>query len=103
MQVLCKTDWFAGLAFDFFAPGSGFFFGFCFVAVVAECLEVVEVVCASACDVDDVVYFEVLGVAAFDALVVVALEGGFALFVGGASGWVFPHVAPPFLCALFRS
>lgn len=35
----------------------GFFCGFCFVAVVAECLEVVEVVCASACDVDDVVYF----------------------------------------------
>lgn len=72
MQVLCKADWFAGLAFYFFAPGSGFFCGFCFVAVVAECLEVVEVVCASAGDIFDVVYFEVLGVAAFYALVVVA-------------------------------
>lgn len=35
----------------------GFFFGFCFVAVVAECLQVVEVVCTSACDVADVVNF----------------------------------------------
>ena len=57
MQVLCKAEWFAWLAFDFFAPGSGFFFGFCFVAVVAECLQVVEVVCTSACDVEDVVNF----------------------------------------------
>lgn len=48
-------------------------------------MEVVEVVCAAAGYVFNVVYFEVLGVAAFDALVVVALEGGFALFVGGAS------------------
>lgn len=39
---------------------------------MAERLQVVEVVCAAACDVDDVVYFQALGAAAFYALVVVA-------------------------------
>lgn len=69
--LLCKAEWFAWLAFDFFAPGAGFASGFCFVAVVAECLEVVEVVCASAGYIFDVVDFKVLGAAAFYALVVV--------------------------------
>ena len=57
MQVLCKAEWFAWLAFDFFAPGSGFAGGFCFVAVVAECLEVVEVVTSAAGNIFDVVNF----------------------------------------------
>lgn len=58
-----------------------FLAGFFAVAGFAERLQVVEAVRATACDVEDVVNLQVLGVAAFDALVVVALEGGFALFV----------------------
>lgn len=55
---------------------------FVFVAGFAEGLEVVEVVCAAACDVEDVVNLQVLGASAFDALVVVAFECGFSEFAG---------------------
>lgn len=48
-------------------------------------------------DVVYVVDFEVLCCAAFDAFVSVALEGLFAEFFGGSSGWVLPHVCSP-LC-----
>lgn len=51
----------------------------------AQCLQVVKVVTTTVGYVFDVVYFEVFGVAALYALVVVAVEGLLALFVGCAA------------------
>lgn len=65
---------FNGISAPVFSPlvaGSHFAECFCFVAVVAECLQVVEVVCSSAGYVLDVVNFKILATAAFNALVVV--------------------------------
>lgn len=78
MQVLCKSDWFAWLAFGLFAPRSGFACGLGFVAVVAECLQVVEAVRTAACDVEDMVNLQALGATALNTPIAVALEGLFA-------------------------
>ena len=47
------------------------------MAGVAERLQVVEVVCAAACDVEDVVNFQAFDAAASDAPITVAAENFF--------------------------
>ena len=71
------------------------------MAVVAECLQVIEAVRTAACDVEDMVNLQALGTTALNTPIAVALEGLFAEFFGCSSGWVLPHVC--LLCALLQS
>ena len=74
------------------------------MALRAEDLEVVVAVVVGAALVVDVVYFQVLGVAALGALVTVTRQDSFACGGGDVCGVVvLPHVAPPHFCALLRS
>lgn len=81
----------------------GFACGFCFVAVVAEDLEVVVAVVVGAALVVNVVNLQAFCVAALCALVTVTGEDAFAGGGGDVCAVVvLPHVASV-LCALLRS
>lgn len=77
MQVLCKSEGFAWLAFDALSPGSGFAGGLSCMTPCAKSLEVVEVVRATSCDVEDVVDLQALGASALNTLIAVAVEDAF--------------------------
>ncbi|MDK4338310.1 hypothetical protein QPX53_11925 [Corynebacterium accolens] len=77
--------WIPGAGFSPLVAGAHFPECFALVAWPAECLQIIKVVIATVGYVFDVVYFEVFGVAALYALVVVAVEGLLALFVGCAA------------------
>ena len=68
--------WVFGAVFSGLVSGAHFSAGFFAVAWFAECLEVVEVVSSALCHILNVVDFEVLGRAAFCALVAVSAECG---------------------------
>lgn len=70
--------WVFGAVFSGLVSGAHFSAGFFAVAFSAEGLEVVEFVGSALCHILDVVDFEVLGGAAFDALVAVSAECGFS-------------------------
>lgn len=68
--------WVFGAVFSGLVSGAHFPTGFFAVAFSAEGLEVVEVVGSALCHIVDVVNLEVLGGAAFDALVAISAECG---------------------------
>lgn len=70
--------WVFGAVFPVLVSGAHFSAGFFAVAFSAEGLEVVDVVCASAGDIVDVVDFQVVCGSALCALVVVSVECFFA-------------------------
>ena len=92
MQVLCKSDWFACLAFGAASPFAGFACGLGFVALRAEDLKVLVVVVVGAALVVDVVDFQVLAVAALSTLVSVTRQDSFTCNGGDVRGVaVSPH------------
>ena len=74
-----------GAVYSSLAPFA--YFVACFFAVAgrAERLQVIEVVRTTSCDIEYVVYFQVLGAAAFDAPITVTVENLFTEFVGCTS------------------
>lgn len=81
MQVLCKSEWFAGLAFGAASPFAGFACGLDFVTLRAEDLKVCVLVVVGATAIVNVVDFQVFGVATLSTLVTVTRQ--YSLACGG--------------------
>ena len=103
MQVLCKSEWFAGLAFGASSPFAGFAGGFCFVALGAEDLKVLIAVVVGAAFVVDVVNLQTFGTTALNTLVPITRQDAFTCGGGDVRAVVvLPHVAS-ILGVLLRS
>ena len=93
--LLCKSDWFACLAFGAASPFAGFACGLGFVTLRAEDLKVLVVVVVGAPVVVDVVYFQALGTTALGTLVSVTRQDSFTCNGGDVRGVaISPHCSP---------